>query len=758
MATFQAQVEGLTGLSIGTSPTTGELTQFLKDGVLDVTNKIVKLSPRDMDSFLRESAETTSNASLDLNGAQVVTVVREDGVTSNNWRPCQKISPAQQYLVTDVNSLQFASKFFPKFMVGDNGTISVFPAPGADPNAFKVYYINNVPQEKGGSSLDYSHSDIKYFVDDKVYLVVMYAGIKSLQNALSAVDISTFSLTTVPPDVPTITASTVSFGASVPTYSKPTLSLGAAPSIGNLTISVSAPSVIAVPDISGVSVGAITVASLPTAPDYVSPTTTISGETWASEYPHAEVDLTTPLAAIATNVDLSNAVVDAIPVPPDTPSLTSITFSSIGSDIDATAPTFTTATLSASNIYTGSVPAYTKPTVAGDGDELTDISILDTDNTIDVHADQLEFDQWWATAAHLIEGEEDTELATVQLQKIQAYIAAHQSEVQNELNEFNKENVAYQSAIQESVQELQVANQVNIAQGQASLQVAMDNENRSQQRQLQNSINDMQAIMQNNQSLINKYQAELGVYQAEVGAMSAQSQGYLQTAQGYASEIQTRLSATQAKVSEYQIRVQDALNEFNDANVVYQAGVQRNLQQAQIDMQDAQKEADIDLQEKIQDYTLTLQKFQADVQHYQAIVNDEVQEYQQNLQGDLQVWQTERQTDLQEYASDIQNELNNFNELNAVYQAQLQVSIQDAQLESAEEGQKLQKYAAELQEYQAEVAAEVQAYQQEIAEKSTEYQWQTARLQDLKQEYAQAFAIMAPAPSPQQPSPGNATR
>ena len=758
MATFQAQVEGLTGLSIGTSPTTGELTQFLKDGVLDVTNKIVKLSPRDMDSFLRESAETTSNASLDLNGAQVVTVVREDGVTSNNWRPCQKISPAQQYLVTDVNSLQFASKFFPKFMVGDNGTISVFPAPGADPNAFKVYYINNVPQEKGGSSLAYSHSDIKYFVDDKVYLVVMYAGIKSLQNALSAVDISTFSLTTVPPDVPTITASTVSFGASVPTYSKPTLSLGAAPSIGNLTISVSAPSVIAVPDISGVSVGAITVASLPTAPDYVSPTTTISGETWASEYPHAEVDLTTPLAAIATNVDLSNAVVDAIPVPPDTPSLTSITFSSIGSDIDATAPTFTTATLSASNIYTGSVPAYTKPTVAGDGDELTDISILDTDNTIDVHADQLEFDQWWATAAHLIEGEEDTELATVQLQKIQAYIAAHQSEVQNELNEFNKENVAYQSAIQESVQELQVANQVNIAQGQASLQVAMDNENRSQQRQLQNSINDMQAIMQNNQSLINKYQAELGVYQAEVGAMSAQSQGYLQTAQGYASEIQTRLSATQAKVSEYQIRVQDALNEFNDANVVYQAGVQRNLQQAQIDMQDAQKEADIDLQEKIQDYTLTLQKFQADVQHYQAIVNDEVQEYQQNLQGDLQVWQTERQTDLQEYASDIQNELNNFNELNAVYQAQLQVSIQDAQLESAEEGQKLQKYAAELQEYQAEVAAEVQAYQQEIAEKSTEYQWQTARLQDLKQEYAQAFAIMAPAPSPQQPSPGNATR
>jgi len=45
---------------------------------------------------------------------------------------------------------------------------------------------------------------------------------------------------------------------------------------------------------------------------------------------------------------------------------------------------------------------------------------------------------------------------------------------------------------------------------------------------------------------------------------------------------------------------------------------------------------------------------------------------------------------LQEYSSDMQNELNNFNELNVVFQAQLQKSIQDAQLDSAEDSQKLQ--------------------------------------------------------------------
>ena len=51
-----------------------------------------------------------------------------------------------------------------------------------------------------------------------------------------------------------------------------------------------------------------------------------------------------------------------------------------------------------------------------------------------------------------------------------------------------------------------------------------------------------------------------------------------------------------------------------------------------------------------------------------------------------------------------------------------------------------------------------QEYQQELAEKSAEYQWQTARLQDLKQEYNQAFALMAPVPPQQQQAPRRRAR
>ena len=49
------------------------------------------------------------------------------------------------------------------------------------------------------------------------------------------------------------------------------------------------------------------------------------------------------------------------------------------------------------------------------------------------------------------------------------------------------------------MQEVQIANQVNLAQAQSDLQAATTNKDRDLQRLLQNAINDMQAIIQDNQ-------------------------------------------------------------------------------------------------------------------------------------------------------------------------------------------------------------------------------------------------------------------
>ena len=102
MATFEEQVEGLTGLSIdsGSSPTQGELTQFLKDGVLDVTSRCLSVRPQDSFMFMRISSESTSQAGVTIPSAKIISVVRESG-TNDNWKNCRKIPIGFQYDVKD---------------------------------------------------------------------------------------------------------------------------------------------------------------------------------------------------------------------------------------------------------------------------------------------------------------------------------------------------------------------------------------------------------------------------------------------------------------------------------------------------------------------------------------------------------------------------------------------------------------------------------------------------------------------------------
>jgi len=89
-----------------------------------------------------------------------------------------------QSRVVDPESLHFASKYNPVYILDDSGKINVYPVPSAN-NGYQVYYINNNPVNGSGSSLIFSHDDIKYFPTDKIYLVTIYAAIKSLEAKMS---------------------------------------------------------------------------------------------------------------------------------------------------------------------------------------------------------------------------------------------------------------------------------------------------------------------------------------------------------------------------------------------------------------------------------------------------------------------------------------------------------------------------------------------------------------------------------------------
>ena len=189
MATFEARVEGITGLAIGssgTTPTQDELTEFLKDGVLEVQNIQLGLKPQDAYLFVRASSESDSQANITIDSGKIISVVREAG-TDVDWREAGLVKQGAQSRVTDKESLDYASVYNPVYMVSEDGTVFVFPAPASGgANSYKVYYVNGTPTDQtNGVSLTYAHIDIKYFPEDKVHLVILYAAIKSIEAKIA---------------------------------------------------------------------------------------------------------------------------------------------------------------------------------------------------------------------------------------------------------------------------------------------------------------------------------------------------------------------------------------------------------------------------------------------------------------------------------------------------------------------------------------------------------------------------------------------
>jgi hypothetical protein len=121
--------------------------------------------------------------------------------------------------------------------------------------------------------------------------------------------------------------------------------------------------------------------------------------------------------------------------------------------------------------------------------------------------------------------------------------------------------------------------------------------------------------------------------------------------------------------------------------------------------------------------------------------------HQSAIQESLAEFQATNQANLNDAKATLQVAIDNKKRSEA---RKLQNTIKDMEAIIADNQSKLAKFQAETALYQAEAVAEIQSYQQEIAEKSAEYKWKSERLQELKQEYAQAFSVLAPRQPPQQ--------
>ena len=168
MATFEAQVEALTSLSIagGTAPTQTELTQFLTDGAKEVINNL----PDHLLALCSSEQTFTSGTPQTLNTGKVLYATRSDGTIA---QPCRFIPSAMVGRALDSGDMSAASTTDPIYYIKNN-TIDIAPSSGAS-----VYSEVQYP------AVAFGDSAIAVFPDEAEYLVVLYASIKSLQNVLS---------------------------------------------------------------------------------------------------------------------------------------------------------------------------------------------------------------------------------------------------------------------------------------------------------------------------------------------------------------------------------------------------------------------------------------------------------------------------------------------------------------------------------------------------------------------------------------------
>ena len=457
MATFEAQVEALTGISIdgSSNPTQTELSSFLQDGVKDVIHRMIEVRPAELPRFC--STTDSGAGAFVAKVGKILSVTREHDSTSI-LRKCTQIDPGDRYDATDTDSLNYRSKTNPGYYEL-NGKIHTVPvaAESGDNNVVvtQLFYDTGVA---------YGDEVPDNFPESYAYLVAIYASIQSLKAKMSN---SIISIVAVPPDVPTITASTVSFSTTPPLYT--------------------------------------------------TPTTTISGTIWATAYPDEYTALNTALAAIAAEIgecytladdmdeqvesaesayDQFRGTSDPALFGDETQYLTGVGMTHVKDALDnaktiiddgVNSPTGNAAGDAATYLYTDEDIELMNGTIAIASSEI---------NRANAHIAE------WNAMVQSLNAEAQGFLATSQgfgaeIQSKLAIAGAHASEVQALLSQTPMKVSEYQARVQDELNEF---NKLN-AQYQADLQVSIQNA----------QLEDAEEAKK-----IQKYSAELSVYQAEV--------------------------------------------------------------------------------------------------------------------------------------------------------------------------------------------------------------------------------------------------
>ena len=189
--------------------------------------------------------------------------------------------------------------------------------------------------------------------------------------------------------------------------------------------------------------------------------------------------------------------------------------------------------------FSATVPVYTAPTVGGATEELT--ATIDA-ATAGEATDKYDFSRWFDLAADYIEDEEDVELANAQLQKIQTYIQTYSTQMQDNLNDFQKEKAEYDTKLQEAIQQAQI----NAAKAQAQAQIDASKVTSQAQIDAADAQQEAALLLQKENQ---EYAAKLQQFSSDLGK--------------YSAEVQAKVQDHTAQIAEISAEIQKDSTEYN---------------------------------------------------------------------------------------------------------------------------------------------------------------------------------------------------
>ena len=573
MSTFKTRIEDYVG-SVNDDT-------FLGDALTDTASEVLRALPVSKLGYFSEETDDQIYNGINIENMKLLSVVRENG-TDGEYVECKEVSPSYFRKAQDTNSMFAGTIETPVFTV-KNSKVHVFPAPAASPNAVKLETVSFPTVLASQSDMaqvsitdatcDTTNGSASVTMDStaNLSLGLLISGTGIQTGSRVAIINSDTQFTMTKNATATNSNQTFTFTSDkLPDKLEDVIVLGAtAKAVQYLMARVkddlpSTPTL----DLSGISAP-----STPNAPNI--------------SYSNASLGNAQGSAEDAVNPSSLPDSIDTAQSPYTGEAITQATNS------NASATTSNESTTAAGTAATASdVSAYTSPTIEGAdvGKGLLSMS----GGTINLDADQIDYEKWWNITAEFIEEEEDAELANLQMEKIRTYIAA-----------FNSEVADAQNAMQATISDARLATDAAISTARDTTQASIQNARNAHEEAFLNA----------------RLQSDASTTNARIDASIEEA------------SISSKTTANIAKMRESTSAAISKMNNATSASIAKMrestgAAVAQMQASTNVNVQNAART----LEASIQDYAQEVDNFRVGIQKFSAQISSKVNEYTSRIQ------------------------------------------------------------------------------------------------------------------------------